>query len=80
MNMGRTPLLLERRGQTRNATHKALDRVRFLLDRHKKKHALPASFSLITREMDSPPTMPSIGMTMASPMGPVSVGGIMRHS
>ena len=75
----RTPLLLERRQQTKSATHKAVDQVRHRLKKHRRK--LPHSFMVAQRSMDMPPSMPRLGMTMTSALGgPVGVGGVIRHS
>jgi hypothetical protein len=48
----------------------------------KRRKSPPDSFQVAQRSMDIPPFMPRIGMTVAGPgsFGPVSVGGIMRHS
>lgn len=67
MNLERTPLLLERRGTRKKQKAKFIDRVR------RGNKGLPDSYAA-TRGYSSPIA------AMASAMGPVSVGGIMRHS
>ena len=78
MNLERTPLLLERRGKRRATIHRAADllRSRGGTRKRKKRSKLPTPFAALSREIDAP----RVGMTMASAMGPVGVGGIMRHS
>ena len=70
MTLERTPLLIE------GLSKKTIKKLR------KGKKKLPHPYSIITREMDAPPTMPGAGMAMSGPggFGPVSVGGIMVHS
>jgi len=80
MDLERTPLLLERRGRTRHARHKAADILRSRSGRTKKRKNRGRLSRLIAREMDTPQRSPLTGLAMGNFTGGMPGGGIIKHA